>query len=86
VFSGTHPVRLEIDKEIILKLTVIDGQYAWANNNRHDGKVRSQMLRGNEMKVQGTSKSGAVVEDIFNLEGFEASYEAAYSACMDIYS
>ena len=86
VFSGTHPVQLEIDKETILKLTVLDGEYAWANNSIHDEEVRSQMLGGNEIKLQGTSKSGAVVEDIFNLEGFEASYEAAYSACMDIYS
>ena len=44
------------------------------------------MLKGNEIEFQGTSKGGAVVEDIFNLEGFKASYEAAYGACMDIYS
>ena len=86
VFSGMHPVQLEIDKETILKLTVIDGEYAWANDSIHDEEVRSQMFKGNEIKLQGMSKGGAVVEDIFNLEGFKPSFEAAYGACIDIYS
>jgi hypothetical protein len=85
-FSEEFPVKFEMDKKIILEHMLMDGQYAWTHTRKQDGKVRAQMLKAREIVIQGTAKNGALVEDIFNLEGFEATYEAAYRECTDLYS
>ena len=57
------------------------GSTAWAKDAKTDGALARAMIRGNKMRVTGTSARGTQTVDTYSLSGFTAAYKTIGRDC-----
>ena len=84
IFRNSSYASLSIDGKKPIEKMLIDSQFAWTNSVVEDQTVIREMLKSRFLIIRGTSASGHKIEDLFFLDGFQESFEAARLACSEI--
>ena len=84
IFSDAVSVALLVDGKTSAVKMFVDDQFAWPNGTAEDRFTIKEMFKGNFLIIRGTSSAGHLVEDLFFLDGFQESFEAAMLACSEI--
>ena len=77
--KNTEP-RIEIDRKKF-KISLTQGEFAWAKTDRYDRILIDKMKKGMKMKVTGTSIKGTYSIDTYSLKGFTKAYNQIRSLC-----
>jgi hypothetical protein len=88
VASG-YPYKVDSTIELIVDNTAKYQLYsnkkilkvAWGSNPSEHQKIIERMLKGTQMVVKGTSKSGTSSQDSYSLKGFAKAYKAMKDLC-----
>lgn len=75
-----EPVDLSIDKRIKYTLSIIQGNFAWAENIKIDQDLILKMKQGLSMVVNGKVKA-ATIDDTYSLLGFQKAYQKMHDLC-----
>lgn len=59
----------------------VDGDKAWAIDDKADKELVEAMKKGSRMLVVGTSSKGTVTKDTYSLSGFGQAYTAISGKC-----
>ena len=84
MFRNYSYASLSIDGKKSIEKMLIENQFAWLNNVVEDQTVIRKMFKGKFLIIRGTSAAGHKVEDLFLLDGFRESFEAAMLACSEV--
>ena len=79
-YKSTSKPQLTIDKNKAVELKRYEDT-AWAKDAETDAKLVSQMQKGSQAVLLGTSARGTKTTDTFSLKGFSKAYEAINKAC-----
>ncbi|WP_341808924.1 invasion associated locus B family protein [Wolbachia endosymbiont (group E) of Neria commutata] len=75
-----EPVNLNIDKRIKYTLSIIQGNFAWAENIKIDQDLILKMKQGLSMVINGKIKA-ATIDDTYSLLGFQKAYQKMHDLC-----
>ena len=64
-----------------VEMTVIEGEWAWADNAEDDARLIAAMKRGTNAVVSARSSRGTDTRDTFSLLGFTAAVDEAGRRC-----
>lgn len=85
-FTGGYPfaedkaIKLKVDDKSF-KLSLIQGEWAWAGSSEEDVKLVKAMKAGGTATLTAVSKRGTQTVDTFSLKGFTAASDAAKKNC-----
>ena len=85
-FTGGYPfaedkaIKLKVDDKSF-KLSLIQGEWAWAGSSEEDVKMVKAMKAGGTATLTAVSKRGTQTVDTFSLKGFTAASDAAKKNC-----
>ena len=79
-YKTTSKPQLSIDKNKAIELKRHEDT-AWAKDSATDEKLVSEMKKGSQAVLLGTSARGTKTTDTFSLKGFSKAYEAINKAC-----
>ena len=79
-YKSTSKPQLTIDKNKAIELKVHEDT-AWAKDSETDAKLVTEMKKGSQAALVGTSARGTKTTDTFSLKGFSKAYEAINKAC-----
>ncbi len=74
-------IKIIIDDKQIAEFDLIQGQMAWAMDEKLDTLLINAMKSGNKMIVSGVSSRGTNTKDTYSLRGFTAAYKKITAAC-----
>ena len=80
--NNTKP-RIQIDGRKY-RLSITQGELAWAKTSKLDKMLVSRMKKGAKMKVTGTSPKGTYSTDTYSLSGFSKAYKKMKSLCKNV--
>ncbi|WP_253299925.1 invasion associated locus B family protein [Wolbachia endosymbiont of Chironomus riparius] len=75
-----EPIILNIDSKIKYKLSIIEGNLAWAESTKVDQELILKMKQGLSMVVSG-KKQAIKVDDTYSLLGFQSAYRKMHDLC-----
>tara|TARA_B100001564_G_C20392247_1_gene557245 strand:+ start:235 stop:732 length:498 start_codon:yes stop_codon:yes gene_type:complete len=79
-YKKNSKVKVTIDKQTFY-MSRLQGERAWADNEKIDLELIKSMKAKNFMNVKGTSIKGTYSEDRYSLSGFSAAYDRMNSLC-----
>jgi invasion protein IalB len=86
-FKAGYPIKqgsmlnITIDEKALAEFDLLEGQIAWASDEKIDNLLIKAMKRGTNMIVQGISSRGTNTKDTYSLKGFTASYNTISKIC-----
>ncbi|WP_209315449.1 invasion associated locus B family protein [Haematospirillum sp. H1815] len=78
-YKDGSSVELKIGKKTFSLFT--SGGRAWAHDSKTDTTISTQIRKGNEMVIRGTSSRGTLTTDTYSLSGATQAWEAISEAC-----
>ena len=79
-YKSTSKPQLTIDKNKAIELKRHENT-AWAKDDATDAKLVTEMKKGSNAVLLGTSARGTKTTDTFSLKGFSKAYDAISKAC-----
>ncbi|QKX02391.1 invasion associated locus B family protein [Wolbachia endosymbiont of Dirofilaria (Dirofilaria) immitis] len=75
-----EPVVLGVDKKVEYILSIIQGNFAWAEHIETDQDLILKMKQGLSMVVSGKIRA-TTVDDTYSLLGFQKAYQKMHGSC-----